>query len=230
MPAFARTGISFLAVVISVFPLDAAGAAGLCKWTDENGVVHYAETCPEDKDAQLIEIAPPPDPERVEEAKRRAQAMIHDRELRQSESQSQEAEKKAAMARQSESALTARSSCVEAMMDLHNLREGEAMYFDEDGRLHDQFSIHSESYTGERRYIEDEEHKALIRQKAGIVSAACEQSREEIIARIAMLAERSDSEMCKRLYERVLQDKKYDRRTDMQELQGIEKTVLDSCN
>ncbi|MEE4294526.1 MAG: DUF4124 domain-containing protein [Xanthomonadales bacterium] len=230
MPAFARTGISLLALVITVFSLDAAGAAGLCKWTDENGVVHYAETCPEDKDAQLVEIAPPPDPERVEEAKRRAQAMIQDRELRQAGRQAVQQDKQAVRSRPEISRSDKLNSCVEAMMDLHNLSEGEAMYFDKEGRLHDQFSIHSKSYTGERRYIEDDQHKALIRQKEELVQANCEQSREAIIARIAMLAERSDSEMCNRLYERVLQDKKYDRWTDMQELRGIEKTVLETCN
>ncbi|MGD8347102.1 MAG: DUF4124 domain-containing protein [Lysobacterales bacterium] len=230
MSALARARISLFAVLVSVLFIDAAGAAGLCKWTDENGVVHYAETCPDDKDAQQVKIVPPPDPERVEEAKRRSKAMIQDRELRQAEQEVLQQENRAARSRQEMARSDNRSSCVEAMVDLHNLREGEAIYFDEEGRLHDQFSLHSESYTGARRYIEDEEHKALIEQKEEIVKTVCEQSREAIIARISMLAERSDSEICKRLYERVLQDKKYDRKTSIQQLQATEKAVLDSCN
>jgi hypothetical protein len=117
-----------------------------------------------------------------------------------------------------------------ALVDLHNLREGEAVYFDERGKLHDQFSIHSSSYSGKRTYISDAEHKALIEAKQRIVLSDCVQSRDEIIARIKMLAARSDSQTCKNLYKRVLKDKRYDRSADIEELQSIERTVLETCN
>jgi len=230
MSVFTQARSLLFTVLVSVFILDAACAAGLCKWTDEDGVVHYAETCPDDKDVQQVKIAPPPDAQRVEEARRRAEAMIREGEQHQAERQAAQLDKRASRSQQEKARSDARSRCVEAMMDLHNLREGEAMYFDEDGRLHDQFSIHSESYTGARRYIEDEEHKALIRQKEEIVQADCEQSREAIIARIAILAERSDSGTCNRIYEQFLQHKEYDRKTSIQQLQATEKAVLDSCN
>jgi len=84
--------------------------------------------------------------------------------------------------------------------------------------------------SGERTYISDSEHKALIDTKQEIVLTDCVQSQDEIIARIRMLAATSDSQMCKNLYERVLKDKRYDRSTDLTELQSIEKTVLKACN
>jgi hypothetical protein len=33
--------------------------AEICKWVDENGTVHYAESCPEDVGSVEIEIQPP---------------------------------------------------------------------------------------------------------------------------------------------------------------------------
>ncbi len=42
--------------------------AEFCMWVDENGVAHYAETCPEDVESTEIDIQPPPSPAQVEAA------------------------------------------------------------------------------------------------------------------------------------------------------------------
>ena len=70
----------------------------------------------------------------------------------------------------------------------------------------------------------------LIKAKQKIVLSDCVQSRDEIIARIKMLAARSDRQVCKNLYERVLNEKRFERSTEVEELQSIEKTVLEVCN
>jgi len=200
-----------------------------CKWTDENGVVHYAEECPENTATEQVEIQPSLSQDRVQEARRRSEALRSSLETSRQES-AEGLEKQTARSTQSDNKKGKRERCVDAMIDLHNLREGEAVYFDEKGKLHDQFSIHSSSYSGERTYISDSEHKALIEAKQSIVLTDCIQTQDELITRIEMLAARSDSQMCKNLYERVLKDKRYDRSTDIAELQSTEKTVLEVCN
>ena len=45
--------------------------ADMCKWVDENGTVHYAETCPEYTDSTKIEIQALPSQEQVVEADKR---------------------------------------------------------------------------------------------------------------------------------------------------------------
>ena len=36
--------------------LASASAAELCKWVDENGTVHYAQTCPDSEDAETVNV------------------------------------------------------------------------------------------------------------------------------------------------------------------------------
>lgn len=51
------------------------GIADICKWVDEHGVTHYAEDCPEDAEAERIEIEPPPSEAQVSAAKDRFEEM-----------------------------------------------------------------------------------------------------------------------------------------------------------
>lgn len=45
--------------------------AEICKWMDENGGVHFAETCPEGVQATHVELQPPPSRSQVEDASSR---------------------------------------------------------------------------------------------------------------------------------------------------------------
>ncbi|MFC1775747.1 DUF4124 domain-containing protein [Pseudomonadota bacterium] len=219
IPAAIATGLLACEVALGDF----------CKWTDENGVVHYAEECPENTQTEQVEIQPSLSREDIQEAQRRSEALLSNLETRRQES-AEKMEKQTTRSTQADHKEGKRERCVDAMVDLHNLQEGEAIYFDAGGKLHDQFSIHSSTYSGERTYISDSEHKALIEAKQRIVQTDCVQSQDAIIARIKMLAARSDSQMCKNLYERVLIDKRFDRSADIAEVQSIEKTVLEVCN
>ena len=221
---------ALIAISIATMLLACEAALGdYCKWTDENGVVHYAEECPESAATERVEIEPTPSQNLVQEAQRRSEALGSSLEKSRKE-RAEELERQTGRPAKADLERGKHDRCVDAMVDLHNLQEGEAMYFDESGKLHDQFSIHSSTYSGERTYLGDSEHKALIQAKQEIVLTGCVQSRDEIIARIEMLAERSDSQMCKNLHEQVLTDKKYDRSVNIAELQSIERTVLEVCN
>ena len=44
--------------------------ADYCKWEDENGVTHYAETCPDDVQSTGVELQKPPSSKQIEDANR----------------------------------------------------------------------------------------------------------------------------------------------------------------
>jgi hypothetical protein len=58
---------AFLCSVLAMGIVDSANAE-MCKWVDENGCVHYSETCPEGIKSSNVEIQPPPSRMQVEEA------------------------------------------------------------------------------------------------------------------------------------------------------------------
>ena len=50
-------------------------SVAMCKWTDKNGTVHYAEKCPDVENSTRIEIEPPPTQEQIEARRRQAEQM-----------------------------------------------------------------------------------------------------------------------------------------------------------
>lgn len=68
--------IPSLVVLLMLVVFSGPGVAGFCKWVDENGVVHYAETCPDDVDGTEIDTQAPPSLERVEQAVRSSEKLL----------------------------------------------------------------------------------------------------------------------------------------------------------
>lgn len=219
-----------LLIAVALLVSRDAFGEGFCKWTDENGVVHYAEKCPENSEAERVEIQPPPSEESLREARRRSEALQSALEAGAQARQEQASDRTSARSAQADRRESRRERCINAMVDLHNLLEGEAVYFDEEGRIHDQFSIHSSSYTGERTYIDDAGHEALIADRRQTAREDCDPSREELIERIKMLAQRSDSQVCRNVYQRFLKDGPFGRSESIEELRSTEQTVLEICN
>ena len=60
---------AYLCGVFAIVFVDVANAE-MCKWIDEDGCVHYAETCPEGVESIRVEILAPPTQEQVDEANR----------------------------------------------------------------------------------------------------------------------------------------------------------------
>jgi hypothetical protein len=59
--AITMTGLCFLTIT----------KAEMCKWVDEQGCVHYAETCPEGVESESVTLHPPPSTKAAEEASKR---------------------------------------------------------------------------------------------------------------------------------------------------------------
>ena len=59
-------------VLLILLAYSGRGSTEFCKWEDENGVIHYAETCPEDVESIKVDTQPPPSQTQVEDAKKRS--------------------------------------------------------------------------------------------------------------------------------------------------------------
>ena len=71
----ARSGVPELdatvagSALVLLLGASAPGAAEFCKWVDDEGVVHFAENCPENVDGSTVRTPPPPSEAEVEAAK-----------------------------------------------------------------------------------------------------------------------------------------------------------------
>jgi ATPase subunit of ABC transporter with duplicated ATPase domains len=140
-----------------------AMAAELYKWVDENGVVHYSQTPPENAQTEEVEVqeqypdtGPPAGAsvytELIEQQKKR-------RELE----QQREAEEKANQdTRELEAARTVQD-CARAIHALDTLRKQCPVFYDGAGFLRAACPRQAYSYyEGERTYVEDAERQELI--------------------------------------------------------------------
>jgi len=141
------------AVLLIFIVFSGPGVAAFCKWVDESGAVHYAETCPEDVDSTEIETQALPSQEQVEDAIRGLEQLQEKRKV-QREFKNQQAEKKAAEKQQLRAEKGAQTElCVKAIMNLAALGQPGPDYYDEAGELHNIRSSHSEWYEGDRRFL-----------------------------------------------------------------------------
>ena len=74
--------IPYLAVLLMLVVFTSPSVAEFCKWVDENGATHYAETCPENIDSTEIVIQAPPPQEQVEEVVRSSEQLLEKRKAR----------------------------------------------------------------------------------------------------------------------------------------------------
>ena len=120
-------------------------AAGVYKWVDENGQVHYGERPPATNQAKrmTLEGAPPPDPEAAERRERR--------ELEDKTWKEERAKRKEEQARAREDAELRKRNCATARDNLNRYTIGGRIYRTDEN--------------GERYYVDDEE-RASQRQKA----------------------------------------------------------------
>jgi predicted nucleic acid-binding Zn-ribbon protein len=146
--------------------------AELYKWVDENGVVHYSETPPQDQAATAIELAPAPaQPDRGEESRETdetaasgvawyEQWLAEQRERKQLARQ--QAEEKSLSRAEEETRLL--EQCTTARRRLEILETACPVFFDGQGVLrvkcpHETIWVHK----GELRYLSDEERTNMLR-------------------------------------------------------------------
>lgn len=118
---------SFLFGVLTIVAVDVVNA-DMCRWVDEDGCVHYAETCPENVESTIVEIQAPPSPAQVDEANKRSADVQLERRERE-EVPSEPAELSTINVDQM------RDRCIEARLSLDALSQGKPIYYDKSGQL-----------------------------------------------------------------------------------------------
>lgn len=102
--------------------------AEICKWVDEDGSVHFAQTCPEDVQSTEVEIQPPPLPSQIDAASSRY-ADVNPQTSGHEENSSETDELLAAGTDQ------LRDYCIEARLSLDELSQKHPVYYDQTGKL-----------------------------------------------------------------------------------------------
>ncbi len=113
---------TFLCSLLAIVIVDVVNAE-MCKWVDEDGCVHYAETCPEGVESTEVEIQPPPSQAQLEEASKRS-ADVQLQQRGQEETPSEPPELSTFEFNQM------RDRCIEARRSLDVLSQNLPVYYD----------------------------------------------------------------------------------------------------
>lgn len=134
-----------------------SAGAQVYKWVDAEGVVHYSDTPPEQIICEEMELEQAPPAERAEQARGVYEQAIRDLAARREADEAERAERKAARQEAEASAQAAAEECARAYRNLLTLDIQRAVYYDEQGDLYCDRSVHDAWYQGERHYVDDAE-------------------------------------------------------------------------
>jgi hypothetical protein len=185
-----------LAIFMFLISFAASKVEGYCKWVDADGVVHYAETCPEDVTSSDVEMRAPPSQELVEETSKRAEKIRQDTQSRNEDREKQKQQQK--LEKQSQQAFTGimLEECAEARWNLEVLNMQFPVYIDEDNLFHYNNSLHDDWYPGNRTYLDDQQRQVEIDHYTRVDTATCTTSEADIRARILKYREMRRRDIC----------------------------------
>lgn len=142
-------------------------SADMCKWVDEDGCVHYAESCPEGVENTIVEIQAPPSPEQVDEATKRfldGQSDLDEQEGMPSESTELSTIEIYHM----------RDRCIQANLSLDALSRDLPVYYDSYGQL--QAELWNYPHVLQERsgsYLNTDARKRALKQWRQVKGANC---------------------------------------------------------
>ena len=219
-----------LALFVFLISLFTPETAAICKWVDQDGVVHYAETCPEEVDATAVKIQPPPTQEKVEETSKRSEKIRKDmqisRDLRIQEREQQTLEKQT----YEEKADTVNRECAEARWNLGILGKQLPVYFDDEHVLHFNRSLHDYWYGGPRTYLDEPQRQAEIAHYSAVESKTCTATEADIRARIMDYQERSRKDLCRHLRNKLENMRKQNTGIPSDEMRELANLIENRCN
>jgi hypothetical protein len=129
----------------------------LCKWVDEDGATHYAESCPEGVNSHEVEIQAPPGRAQADEAS----SVYADPKTADTEPEEEPAQTTEWSSSELEQM---KSRCVTAMLNLDALSQGRGIYYDSQGQLQaDLYQSVRYQYDRSARYLDA---KAMSRSEA----------------------------------------------------------------
>ena len=161
-------------------------AADVCRWVDEDGVYHYAATCPAGVTGIVVHTGPPPTVEQLESAIRRSEEMLSERQALNDLSEQKKTEK----LRAGQAMLADRAANDNICEDAFRNREIPdwqlPVYFDDKSRLYYRDSLHHHWYAGTRIYLDDSDRQVESDRARQLIDDHCAgfaPSRPEYVAR-----------------------------------------------
>lgn len=153
------------------------GGSELYKWVDEDGVVHFSDQPPQDRQSMVLDVeefdqtADSTQKESVySEVIRQQQAR---RELRAKQKEREAQEKNA----EQEEIARSDANCARAIHYLNTLQRQCPVFYDGAGIMRAQCPGYYYSFEGDRTYIEDDEREELIEHYSSIVENCSESYR-----------------------------------------------------
>jgi hypothetical protein len=217
-------------VITLLVSLFASDTDAICKWVDENGVVHYAETCPDNTQSTDVPIIEPPSRKQVEEANRNAEKVRNEVKSH-SETLEQEREQQAGESLADVETTNANiEKCAEARWRLAILSKQLPVYYDEDNSLHFNRSLHHYWYTGNRNYLDDAQRQAEVLRYTSVEKEACTDTEADIRARIMKYQEKSQKDMCGHLENKLATLRKDSTGIPSDEMRELEDLLKTRCN
>lgn len=178
-------------------------SAGICKWVDEDGVVHYAERCPEDSGSAEVRIEAPPSQEQIDITMERAQRLRSEVQARHAQiDQDKDQQTPEKQSLESTRDVMIRN-CAEARWSLEVLRKQLPVYYDNENQLHYKRSLHDYWYEGQRTYLDDQQREAEILDQTSIEQQTCTGSEADIRERIRIYMEKREREVCRHLQHKL---------------------------
>jgi hypothetical protein len=190
------SGFLKLLILALLLILIAPRAAGICKWVDQDGVAHYAETCPEDSHSKEVEIAPPPTPAQVEAAKHRMAEAISRTSARKQQEEQQNQQALLQDKADDEDANKKVIACADARWSLTILGKPLPVYYDSENKLHSNRSLHASWYEGQRIYLDDQQRQQEIERLTQVEEINCTVAEADIRERIRIYMQNNHQDAC----------------------------------
>jgi hypothetical protein len=163
-----------------------AAMADFHRWVDENGTVHFAETCPAEVECVLVRTLPPPSESAHASAIRRSEELAAQRDASSTLAEQQQADESKSYREERRRRETAATLCERLFAEREILQLTLPVYRDEQQQLHYRDSLHHHWYEGERHYLGDAQRSlqlAEVRQQIAGICAGVDAQRSNYTQR-----------------------------------------------
>jgi hypothetical protein len=201
-----------------------------CKWVDENGVSHYAETCPEDVDGQQVNTDPGPSQELVEAAQARSGSLEGERAAQREQAQLIRQQEQASLVTRQKASGENIQRCAQARISLEVLRKPLPVYYDQARSLHFNRSRHDRWYQGTRTYLEDAQRQAEIERFGRVEAETCTDNEADIRERIRIYMQTQEDDICGLLRQRLASLRRQNTGIPSDEMRELQELVETRCS
>jgi hypothetical protein len=152
--------VKLLATLVLSVLLGGASAAGIYKWVDSEGKVHYGETPPPESNSQEIQLAPRPSKEQTTHSQESLDQLLEQQRRGEEIQRRSEETQRKAKAQKQQAAAERKSRCMRARQNLYVLQQQRPVYFINE--------------KGEEVFLDDKVRAAQIQSAKEQIEAYCD--------------------------------------------------------